>query len=61
MEITISRVADTLVSQSGMFNCSIEEAWNTYMHPLLTESFDYEDVKSYIDRKVELGRSLNIE
>ncbi|QJI52357.1 hypothetical protein [Psychrobacillus phage Perkons] len=58
MEIEISKVADTLMSQSGLFQCSIEEAWNTYMHPILTENFDFEEVKVYIDRKVELGRSI---
>jgi hypothetical protein len=54
-KIEISKIADTLVSQASLFNCSIEVAWKTYMHPVLIEHTTYEEVKKYIDEKVALG------
>lgn len=59
MEFELSKIADTLVSQSGLFNCSLEEAWESWMHPLLTNNYTFEEVKEYIDRKVELGNEMN--
>ncbi len=58
MEPDISRVASTLVSQSSLFQCSLEHAWKQYMHPLITERFNYKEVKDYIDEKVKLGENL---
>lgn len=46
----ISRVAEVLISQASLFDCTIEEAWDKYMHPLITNTFKYEDVKDYIDK-----------
>lgn len=59
MKFELSKIADTLVSQSGLFNCSLEEAWKNCMHPLLTNAYSFQEVKEYIDRKVELGTEMN--
>lgn len=58
MEINISNTANTLISVRELFMCSLEEAWDYYMHPIFKENVAYEDVKAYIDRKVELGNSI---
>lgn len=58
MNMDISKVADTIVSQASLFECSLEEAWNKYTHPLIMNAFKYEDVKAYIERKIELGESV---
>lgn len=58
MNFKLSKVADTLVQQSVIFSCSIETAWNEYMHPIITERFTFEEVKEYIDHKVELGKTI---
>ena len=55
MKISVSKIADTLVSQSTFFRCSLEEAWETYLHPYLTKQATFEEVKKYIDNKVALG------
>jgi len=54
MEFNIADVANTLVSQASLFQCSFEDAWNQYMHPLITDNFRYEDVKKYIDEKINM-------
>ena len=46
----ISRVAEVLISQASLFKCTTKEAWDKYMHPLITNAFRYEDVKDYIDK-----------
>lgn len=51
----ISKIANTLISQSSLFDCSIEEAWKKYMHPILTEQITFDEVKKYINEKVALG------
>lgn len=51
----VSKIADTLVSMASLFNCSLEIAWETYMHPALTDQASFEEVKSFIDMKVSLG------
>ncbi|EGL17691.1 MULTISPECIES: hypothetical protein [unclassified Paenibacillus] len=54
--LEISRVADTLVNQAAIFNCTFKKAWKYYMHPALTENFSYEDIVSYINEKMNLGQ-----
>jgi hypothetical protein len=54
----ISRVADVLISQSSMFNCSIEKAWKDYMHPAITEQFTFDEVKKYIYDKILRGKDV---
>jgi hypothetical protein len=54
-DIGVSSIADTLVSQASLFNCTLEKAWKKYMHPALTEQTTFEEVKKYIDSKVALG------
>lgn len=58
MEITLSSTADALMSICGQFACSLEKAWES-LHPAYTDNFDFNEVKAYIERKVELGRSLD--
>ncbi|MCY9738163.1 hypothetical protein M5X17_31210 [Paenibacillus alvei] len=54
MTFEISRVAEVLVDQSSIFNCTIEEAWKNYMHPAITEQVNYFEVVTYINEKVDL-------
>mgnify|MGYP000930260036 FL=1 len=58
MEFKIGNIADALISVSSMFNCTLEEAWERYTHPIITEKFSFEEVKKYIDKKVELGEKF---
>jgi hypothetical protein len=51
----ISKIASTLISQSALFDCSLEEAWEKYMHPILIEQTTFEEVKNYIMEKTALG------
>jgi len=46
------------MSQSAMFNCSLEEAWKQWMHPVLTEQTTFEEVKKYIDEQVTLVKTV---
>lgn len=55
MKIELSDVANALVSQSSMFQCSLKEAWEKYTHPIITDLFSYEEVKMYIDETIKLG------
>lgn len=55
MNLEISIVADTLIRQSSVFQCSLEEAWRNNMHPLITNSFTLKEIKSYIDKTTKLG------
>lgn len=45
----IEKVADTLVNQARLFNCSIEVAWNDYMHSLIKEQFTLDEVLNYLE------------
>lgn len=58
LKLEISKIADTLMSQSAMFNCSLEEAWKQWMHPVLTEQTTFEEVKKYIDEQVTLVKTV---
>ena len=58
MEITLSATANALMSICGQFNCSLEFAWGS-LHPAYTDNFSFEEVRAYIERKVELGRSIS--
>lgn len=55
-QFEISKVADTLISQATMFNCNIEKAWTDYMHPLITDQFTFDEVKTYIADKAVKGQ-----
>lgn len=57
-EINIPKIADILISQCNFFNCSLEDGWENYMHPVLTEQVDFEDVINYIKENIELGKLL---
>jgi hypothetical protein len=57
-EINIPKIADILISQCSLFNCSLEDGWKNYMHPALTEQVDFEDVINYIKENIELGKLL---
>lgn len=46
---TIDRVADTLINQMKVFDCTMEAAWNDYMHSLITDQFTLEEVVNYIE------------
>lgn len=54
-DFNLPSIADTLVNQSAIFNCSLKEAWENYMHPLITGQATFDEVKAYIDNKVALG------
>ena len=58
MHFEISKVADAVVMQTSLFQCSIDEAWDRYTHDLIKNQFTLEEVKAYINRKVQLGESL---
>lgn len=58
MNLEISKVADTLIQQCSIFQCSVEKAWEDHMHPLITESIAFEEVKAYIDNKIKLGEKV---
>lgn len=49
IELKIENVAKTLISQAKLFNCTLETAWNNYMHSYITEQFTLEDVANYIE------------
>lgn len=55
----IAKLADIVVGQAAMFNCSFEEAWDKYTHPTLTEQVDFKEVLEYINDKIELGKGVN--
>lgn len=49
IELKIENVAETLINQAKLFNCTLENAWNNYMHSYITEQFTLEDVANYIE------------
>lgn len=49
LDIKIEHVADTLVKQAKLFDCTLEVAWNEYIHPLITEKFSLDEVLNYIE------------
>lgn len=49
LELKIEHVADTLIKQAELFNCTLAVAWNEYTHPLITEQFSLEEVLNYIE------------
>lgn len=46
---TIDTVAGALINQMKVFDCTIEVAWNDYMHSLITDQFTLEEVVNYIE------------
>lgn len=44
----ISKVANDLIQQCSIFQCSLESAWEDYMHPYGTTYLTFDEVKSYI-------------
>jgi len=55
IKFEIAKTADTLVGQASLFNCSLEEAWETYMHPAITQQFTFEEISNYIKDTIILG------
>lgn len=55
MKMELSDVANTLVSQSSLFECTLEVAWKDWMHPIIVEQFSFEEVNEYIQSKIKLG------
>lgn len=47
--IVIERVAYTLINQMEVFDCTVDVAWNEYMHDLIKEKFTLEEVLNYIE------------
>ena len=54
----IGLVADEMVQISGLINCDLEETWSDYMHDGIKEGHKFEDVKAYIEKKMEQGKSF---
>ena len=49
IELKIENVAETLINQSKLFNCTIDIAWNKYMNSYVKNQFILEDVVNYIE------------
>ena len=49
IELKIENVAETLINQAKLFNCTIDIAWDKYMHPYITNQFNLEDIANYIE------------
>lgn len=49
IELKIENVAETLINQSELFNCTIDTAWNKYMNSYVKNQFILEDVVNYIE------------
>lgn len=56
-EIILSKVADTLIRQCDLFNCSYEEGWAHYMHPFFAGNISFDDVMDYIYRQEGLEQA----
>nr|WP_312985493.1 hypothetical protein [Clostridioides sp.] len=52
-DFKLEDVAKTTVEQSGMHNCSIEDAWKEYIHPIITDKFTLNEVKEFINNDKE--------
>lgn len=48
-DFDIDRVAHALINHSKLFNCSLEEAWETHLHHSLKENAAFCEVKDYIE------------
>ena len=51
----IGKVADTLVSMSGMIGKDYETTWKYYIHDLIKEQFTLNEVLDYIKKKEKQG------
>ena len=49
IELKIENVAETLINQAKLFNCTIDIAWSNYMHSYITNQFNLADVANYIE------------
>jgi len=49
-KLKISKVAEVLTEQSKFFNCDLKTAWRTWMHPVITEQFTFEEVRLFIEQ-----------
>ena len=49
IELKIENVAETLINQAKLFNCTIDIAWSKYMHSYITNQFKLADVTNYIE------------
>jgi hypothetical protein len=55
--IDIGTVANTTVEMTGLMNCDIDTAWKRYLHPAVKEGHSLEEVKAYIEKKIEQGKT----
>lgn len=55
MIITIEDAASALKGYAAEYNCSYEEAWDSYMHFLYTENFSFEEVLDVAENGVLLS------
>ncbi|MCA1066098.1 hypothetical protein QTG56_25585 (plasmid) [Rossellomorea sp. AcN35-11] len=51
------RTANTLVSTSDLFRCSLVEAWEKYLPLHLTSNFTFHEVKEYVHERIKLGKT----
>lgn len=49
IELKIENVAEILINQAKLFNCTIDIAWSKYMHSYITNQFKLVDVANYIE------------
>lgn len=48
--ISISSVADSVMSLSKLLELPIENVWKQYTHSIVKECFSFEEVKMYIEK-----------
>lgn len=54
-KLDLNKVAETLLSQCDLFNCSIEDAWENYIHEIITEQFTFEEVEECLKKNNYFG------
>lgn len=53
----IGKVADVVVEMCGMVGKDIDTVWKHYIHELVKEGYNLEEVKAYIRKKQEQGEN----
>jgi hypothetical protein len=54
----IGKVADTVVEMTGLMHCDIDTVWKRYLHPAVKEEHTLKEVKAYIEKKIEQGKTV---
>lgn len=55
---TVKDSAKAILDLCELLNCSLEEAWEKYTHPVITEQFKFEDIQKYIEENYKGKESI---